>query len=39
MEMINSDWVQSLYHWRRPLELMNQMISGVYCSAERVAFL
>jgi hypothetical protein len=39
MEMINTNCVQCLYHWHRPLELMIQVISGVYCSAERVASL
>jgi len=34
MKMINTNCVQCLYHWYRPLELMIQMTSGVYCSAD-----
>jgi len=34
MEMIKTNCVQCLYHWHRPLELMNQVTSSIYCSAD-----
>lgn len=35
-ELIKINCVQYQYHWHGPLELMNQMTSGVLCSTQRV---